>query len=125
MTALIQEFMEICSTSIKEEIEQHPGWLGHISGLKAEKLLRKYKKPFLFVLRAGEFEEENKTDYYVSFILPDLTIKHQPFVITTTAEGWCFENGTPGGPFTHATIDDVIHLMMHCHKDECAPVVQF
>ena len=104
---------------IVQEIESHPAWHGRMSGLSAEKLLRGRKTPYLFILRAGEYE----TDYYVTFVLPDLTIKHQPFVITTTQEGWYFENSGSGGPFTTASIDDVLHLIMHCGKQACMPKV--
>ena len=76
-------------------------------------------------LRKGEGERENETDYYVSYILPDFSIKHQPFVITVAPEGWFFENGTVGGPFTNAEcIDDVLHLMMHCSKEDCVALMQ-
>jgi hypothetical protein len=125
MTALLQELAEMSSTPIKQEIEQHPAWIGNVSGLNAEKLLRGHQKPYLFLLRSGETANESQTDYYISFLLPDLSIKHQPFVITITAIGWYFENICAGGPFTEASIDDVLHLMMHCHKDECTPLVQF
>jgi hypothetical protein len=120
MSTLLQLFAEY---SINQEIERHPAWLGPISGLKAEKLLRGRKKPYLYVLRAGEGERENETDYYVSFIIPDFSIKHQPFVITVTSEGWYFENAGIGGPYTHASIDDVLHLMMHCPKEACLPLI--
>jgi len=100
-------------------IELHPAWLGAISGLKAEKLLRGQKTPYLYLLRAGEHEN----DYYVTYLLPDLSIKHQPFVITHTNFGWVFENGGVGGPFTNNSIDDVIHLIMHCDQQTCVPFI--
>lgn len=105
--------------SIYEEIEQHPAWIGSTSGLKAEKILRGRKRPYLYLLRQGEFEN----DYYVTFVHPDFSIKHTPFIITTTLEGWHYENASGGGPYTDASIDDVLHLIMHCHKDECAPLM--
>ena len=89
-----------------------------MSGLKAEKLLRGRKRPYLFILREGE----NAGDYYVTYILPDFSIQHRPFVITVNDEGWSYANTSPGGPFADATIDDVIHLIMHCHKEECSPL---
>lgn len=98
-------------------IEQHPAWIGTISGLKAEKLLRGHTTPYLYLLRSGEYEG----NYYVTYLLPDFTIKHQPFVIITTHEGWWFENGGVGGPFTKSRIDDVLHLIMHCAPHECSP----
>lgn len=104
--------------SVSQEIEIHPAWHGNISGLKAEKLLRGRKTPYLFILRSGEHEG----DYYVTFILPDLTIKHQPFVISTTNEGWYFQNGGNGGPFTTTCFEDVLHLIMHCRKSDPTPI---
>lgn len=104
--------------SIHQEIQNHPAWYGSISGLVADKMLRGRKTPHLYVLRAGE----NKTDYYLSFILPDLTIRHQPFIITVTAEGWYYENGGTGGPYTQESIEDVVHLIMHCEKENCVPL---
>jgi len=115
MVTILQEFRN----SVELDIQLHPGWVGRVSGLKAEKLLRGKKTPYLYVIRAGECP----SDYYVTFVLPDLTIKHQPFVITHTAEGWHYENSGAGGPYTEATIDDVLHLIMHCDKEECAPFI--
>jgi hypothetical protein len=119
MTVLLQEQTVI---SIFNEIKAHPAWHGMISGMNAEKMLRGRKIPYLYLLRAGEFEDERETDYYVTFTLPTLSIMHQPFTITTTPQGWYFEQGTGGGPFTHASLDDVLHLIMHCHKDACSPL---
>jgi hypothetical protein len=110
--------------SINFEIQSHPTWLGTISGLKAEKMLRG-KKPYVYVLRAGENLENNETDYYVSFVLPDLSIRHQPFVITVASEGWYYENAGPGGPYINKSIEHVIHLMMHCEENECKPLINF
>lgn len=104
--------------SVIQEIENHVAWHAHISGLKAEKLLRGRKTPYLFMLRSGEYEG----DYYVTFTTSDLTIKHQPFVITTTPEGWYFQNGGSGGPYTTNSFDDILHLIMHCRKVDPTPM---
>lgn len=104
-------------TSVIQEIETHTAWHGHISGLDAEKLLRGKSTPFLFILRSGE----HKGDYYVTFTTSDLTIKHQPFVISITNEGWHFQNAGNCGPLTTACFDDVLHLIMHCRKSEPTP----
>jgi hypothetical protein len=101
---------------IEQDIQLHAAYLGRVSGLKAEKMVRKATKPYQYVLRAGETE----LDYYVTFSLPDGTVKHQPFVVTLASEGWSYENYCVGGPFKHASIDDVLHLIMHCHKSECS-----
>ena len=119
-TILQQERSNECSAGsyIIQDIEAHPAWRGRLSGLEADKLMRGGKIPYRYILRAGEYEG----DYYVTYLLPDLSIKHQPFVINLTNDGWCFENTTPfAGPFTEAVIDDVIHLIMHCRKYACTP----
>lgn len=115
MTALL----EFTASSIEQDIINHPTWLGRVSGLKAEKMLRGKKTPYLYVVREGECEG----DYYVTFVLPDLSIKHQPFVITVAPEGWYYENVQGGGPYTEASIDDVLYLIMHCKKGECVPYI--
>jgi hypothetical protein len=101
------------------DIEQSPAWLGYVSGLKAEKMLRNRHKPYLYVLRAGEYEME----YYVTFIDADLAIRHQPFVITIQPEGWYCENGGGGGPYKDATIDDIIHTIIYCKQGEASPLI--
>ena len=117
MSALLKSFI---ASSIEDEIQMHPAWLGNVSGLKAEKMLRGRYKPFLYILRAGE----QARDYYVTFVATDYTIRHQPFVITAAPEGWYIENGGGTGPHTHANIDDVIHSVMHCNVGECMPFIQ-
>ena len=107
---------------INEEIRSHKAWYGNISGLNAEKMLRGRKTPYLFILREGENRTENQADYYVTFILPDLTIKHQPFVITTTLAGWVWENTGTGGCPPEASIEDALYLMMHCERSQPIPL---
>jgi len=108
------------AASVHQEIEMHPAWYGKISGLVADKMLRNRKTPYLYILRAGERNEGVETDYYVSFVLPDLSIRHQPFIITVREEGWYYENAGGGGPYNKESIEDVLHLMMHCNKEDCA-----
>jgi hypothetical protein len=110
--------------AIHRDIETHPAWYGNISGLAADKMLRGRKTPYVFFLRTGEkwSNTTNETNYYVSFLLPDLTIRHQPFTVTVTEEGWYYENTGGGGPYTHESIEDVLHLIMHCQKGECIPL---
>lgn len=103
------------------EIELNPSWLGKVSGLTAEKMLRGLNKSYLYVLRAGETE----MDYYVTFLHADGTVRHQPFTVTLTDEGWCCENGGPYGPFVDKNIHEIIHAMIYCDKDECAPLINF
>lgn len=108
MSAKTQHIFEL---NIKTEIEFHPAWLGHVSGLFAEKMIRHEKQPFLYVLRKGELED----DYYVTFLDANLQVKHQPFTLTITPQGWCYENLQAGGPYKNSvTIEDVLHLIMHC-----------
>lgn len=110
--------------SINRDIQSHPAWYGNISGLNAEKLLRGNKVPYTYILRKGENETEHTTDYYITFVSSDLTPRHQPFVITLTVDGWCYENGGPSPAYLEESVDDVIHLMMHCEKDQVVPFVR-
>lgn len=116
MSALLEQPITILST-----IRLHPAWLGHVSGLKAEKMLRGRNLPYLYVLRDGEFPGE----YYVTFLHADLTVRHQPFVITVDIQGWYYENAGGGGPYTDETIDHVLHLIMHCQKGQNTPFLNF
>jgi hypothetical protein len=119
MSATLKKLAEF---SILQEIQSHSAWYGNISGLSAEKMLRGRKTPYLYILRKGENETKKETDYYVSFILEDLTIRHQPFVITLASEGWYYEQGGPGGPFVDTSIEDVLYLMMHCNQGQPKPL---
>lgn len=121
MQTILNNFLQ---NSFNQNITYHPAWIGRVSGLKAEKLLRGRKTPYLYVIRAGELENELESDYYITFVKPDFTIMHQPFVITNAEEGWYYENGQGGGPFQYSTtIDDVVHLIMHCSKDCPMPFI--
>lgn len=123
MTAILKT---LNFSNINQEIQSHQTWLGHASGLKAEKLLRNVNKPFYYVWRAGEHDEENVTDYYVTYTDRDGSIRHQPVIITTTSEGWYFEQGGGMGPFSNnVSIDDVLHFIIHCEEGECTPMVTF
>jgi hypothetical protein len=97
----------------------HPAWYGEIRGLNAEKLFRGKKTPYLYLLRTGEKSTGFETDFYVTFLLPDFSIKHQPFIVREATKGWFFENG---GHYIGESIDEVIHLIMHCRKEECVPL---
>lgn len=118
MSALLEEDF---SSSVTSEIQLCSAWLGMISGLKAEKMLRGKNVPYLYVLRAGESEN----NFYVTFIHPNMTIVHQPFVITEASEGWSFEQGGIAGPFPYnqVTLEDVLHRIMHCEKGQCSPLI--
>jgi hypothetical protein len=108
------------SSTIELEILQHPAWLGYVPGLMAEKLLRGKKTPYLYVLRGGEY----KLHYYATFLHADLTVRHQPFVITLSPEGWYYENYGGGGPYQdHISIEDVLYSIMHCEKGQNMPLI--
>lgn len=117
MSFLLQDNIDLAPSP---QIENHLAWIGNVSGLTAEKLLKERNKPYHYILRAGEREDA----YYVSFVADDYSIKHIPFVITSDIQGWYSENGSPTGPFTTATIDDIIHLIMHCGINQAVPYIK-
>jgi hypothetical protein len=119
MSALLN-LLDTCS--ITQDILLHPAWHGEMRGLFAEKRLRGKKTPYLYLLRAGETTSENETDYYVTFVHADLSVRHQAFVITIKPEGWYWENSGSSGPYQRESIEDVLHLIMHCRKGECVPL---
>lgn len=118
MSAILQQ--QNNEYSVQKEIQSHKTWLGRISGLKAEKLLRGLKTPYLYVLRAGE----NAGDYYITYIRPDFSIFHQPLEVTETIEGWYIENTAGLGPFINVSIEEVLHIVMHCEKGAPTPFVK-
>ncbi|MDP1609252.1 MAG: hypothetical protein Q8L98_08085 [Chlamydiales bacterium] len=103
---------------IHDGIKSHPAWRGAISGLKAEKMLRG-RDPYFYILRTGQFQNEHQVEYYATFVHADGSVRHQPFVITTTTEGWNYENHGHLGPFNYMySIDDAIHFIMHCARKD-------
>ncbi len=122
MSAITKENI---TQSIFDEIQSLPAWKGCISGLVAEKMLRGKKTPYLYLVRAGEFVKEHEADYYVTFVHADLSVRHQPVVVTNTSEGWMYENSGPGGIYNGVLFTDVVHLMMHCSKDDPVPFTRF
>lgn len=118
MSALLeQETQMYC---VLDSITDHPAWLDHVSGLKADKMLRG-KKTFQYVLRAGEFDQE----YYVSFVGEDGSIRHVPFVISVKPEGWYYENAAGSGPYKEEPIDHVLHRIMHCEEGQNTPLISY
>ena len=120
MSNFVRKLEEV---TILQEIANHPAWFGKISGLKAERILRGLNKPYLFMLRQGEYTGEHEADYYVTFILPDFSVKHQPFIINVLPNGWEWSNGGGGTCSADTSIDGVLHCMMHCEQHECSPFV--
>ena len=113
MSILFKE--QFCPDSyIVDEIENHPAWHRSISGLEAEKLLKAKKIPYLYLLRTGEC----RMNYYVSFVHPDGSIRHQPFLITMGSGVWSFTNGSPSPLFKEETFADVLNQMVYCKKEE-------
>ena len=108
--------------TLTPEIEKHPAWIGNVSALKIERILKNFSIPYLYALRAGE----NEGDYYVTYIDPTAQhnkIVHRPFTIALSSEGWYYENTGGGGPYVNCTIEDVIFKIMHCKSDECIPYI--
>ncbi len=122
MSALSNKLQEF---TIFEGIACHPAWHGNMTGIDAERTLRNLKVPYLYILRKGEVAvNENEEHYYVSFILPDFSVKHQALVVSIGHDGWCYENSKPGGPYQNLSLDPVLHLIMHCEEGECIPFVK-
>lgn len=108
---------QIIDQATEPQVEQHPAWHGMIAGLEAEDRLRGHK-PSVYLLRKGEIPNH----YYVSFVLPDGTFKHQPFMVRSTPDGWYCRNASGTGPFLNLTIHDVVHIIMHCQKEDVHPL---
>ncbi len=102
---------------VLEEITHDVAWKGMVSGLQAEALL-KGQKPFVYLLRAGERD----SNFYVSFVGADYSLRHQPFEIVITPEGWYCINGAIGGPYGNMMFSEAIHTIMHCLPTECSPL---
>lgn len=102
---------------VASEIHSNPAWVGTVSGLQAEAIIKGQNR-FVYLLRAGEID----SNFYITFIDSDYTIRHQPFKIITTSSGWFCINGQAGGPFLNVPFVEVVHLIMHCQKNECTPL---
>ena len=122
MAAIVKR---VCSSTIFIEIEKHIAWKGHISGLVAEKMLRGKNTPFLYIIRMGEHKTGDETGYYITYVDVDLVVQHRPFVITVTPQGWYYENVGGGGPYQSASINDVIHLILHVPEGVPVPFTPF
>ena len=124
MSALLQQ--SIKDSTIFEEVCLHPAWHGTLKGLPAEKLLRGKKTAYLYIIRQEEEQSsEDQRNYYITYKHADGSERHQPFTLTIKAEGWSYEQGGIGGPFSTLTsIDDVVHAMIHCEKAQAIPLIK-
>jgi hypothetical protein len=105
--------------TIFQEMTTHVAWVGEVSGLTAEKMLRG-KTPYLYVVRAGEKSKKaNEENYYVTFVSSDASIRHQPITISENDGVRHFENT---GSFIARSFDEVLHLMLHCKEGQCSPL---
>lgn len=101
---------------IQAEIESHPAWHGHITGLHAEDLLKDLP-PYTFLIRAGE----TPVNYYISYVEKDGMRQHRAFVVTFDAHSWGYRNAVKTGPNTQP-FTDFIHKIIHCEQEECKPM---
>ena len=115
----------IIEQTVFQGIENHLAWQTVVCGLEAEKMLRGKKTPYLYILREGEKSNAgNVRNYYITFILPDMSIKHQPIIVTIDDDEWYCEQGGGYGPMPSVTgIDDILHLLMHAPKDAPKPFI--
>lgn len=122
MSAVLETLKE---ETVIDDMKRHAAWWGDLPGMNAEKMLRGKRTPYLFLIRQGERStRQDQFNFYVTYVQADaVTIKHQPLVITLTEDGWYYENHGSGGPYMDPCIDDVLHLVMHCRKDQCVPLV--
>lgn len=119
MTALLKHNeYTLLKCLVEKDIYANTAWLGNISGIKADKMLRGHNVPYLYVLRKGEQED----DYYVTFVHPQGYIYHQPFTIAQNDIGLYYEQGTNGPIAPETRLDDVLYRIMHCAKGECRPL---
>ncbi len=105
--------------TVFQEMTTHIAWVGEVSGLEAEKMLRG-KSPYLYVVRSGERAKRvNEENYYVTFVSADGSIRHQPITITENDGIRHFENT---GCYIARSFDEVLHLMLHCKEGQCVPL---
>lgn len=103
--------------TIEGSIQQSACWYDDVTGLDAEDVL-KGKKAYTYLLRAGE----KAHNYYVSFVEPSGFIKHQPIAIKYFGDAWFCRNWLDHGPYTIECIQDIVHRLMHCEKEEAQPL---
>ena len=103
----IQDQDLLATTGKEMELTGHPAWHGSLTGVSSEALL-KGLAPYTYLLRTGE----EKGHFYISFVKEDLSIKHQPFVLRFSLNGWHYQNTV--GAYRPTNVADLIPLMMHC-----------
>lgn len=121
----------------QEEIDCHTAWHPQIFDSIAAEALLKNKAPFTYLLRAAD----KILSYFISFVKPDGSIKHQFFVLEPTQQGWRYRNGAcdqffAGARFTSSIKDssteiiaeclhEIIPMMMHCNPEDGHPLKPF
>lgn len=103
--------------TIEESIQENACWYDNVTGLDVEDLLRG-EKAYTYLLRDGE----KAHNYYVSFVEPSGFIKHQPIAIKYFGDAWFCRNLQIHGPYTSENIQDIVHKLMHCEKEEVQPL---
>lgn len=100
---------------LKDQIQNHPAWNARMDEKQAESLLMG-QSPFTYILRK---EAENQ-HFFISFVKPDQSIKHQKFSIELDYKGWYFKNGTAekAREIVDDNLETLILAMMQCHHDE-------
>lgn len=115
---MIAKVEEVIDSGHQPHVEAHPAWHGKIAGLEAEDRLRGHV-PHTYLVREGEIPGH----YYASSMREDGTIRHQPFFVRVTSQGWFCRNLSTQGPFIRQTIDDVIHSVIHSKKEDVSPLL--
>jgi hypothetical protein len=113
----INQNVGLQESHIEASIRNHISWKGFITGLEAEAFF-KNQKPHSFLLREGE----KLSNYYISYVSEDGCIRHQPFAIFYTQNGWYCQQGRQLGPYSGGSIDDIVHWIIHCEKGLCLPI---
>lgn len=98
------------------EVQQHPAWQGKMEDIEAEQLLQS-QEILTYLLR----KDQEDFVYYISFVKPDFSVKHQRFTLEYDPKGWYYRNGGGDGPtaIVAHTVEELIPQMMHCPLEEC------
>ncbi len=102
--------------AMMDEMISHPAWLGDMTGVEAETLLRQ-KPSFTYLLRQGE-----KGDHFYLSYVNGTNFIHLPITILYSTHQWFYQNSYP-----HFAKDLVTFIpdIMHQEAAECHPLEQF